>query len=70
MKNIGFVLIVIGIIMTVVTGFNYVTRERVVDVGPVHISANKDNPIEWSPILGGVILVAGIVVVLTKRNEK
>jgi uncharacterized membrane protein len=70
MKNIGFVLIVIGIIMTVVTGFNYVTRERVVDVGPVHISANKDNPIEWSPILGGVILVAGIVVVLTKRNDK
>ncbi len=70
MKNVGIVLIVIGIVMMLVTGFNFVTRERVVDVGPVHISANKDNPVQWSPILGGVILAAGIVVLATTRNEK
>ncbi len=70
MKNVGIVLIVIGIVMMLVTGFNFVTRERVVDVGPVHISANKDNPVQWSPILGGVILAAGIVVLATTRNKK
>ena len=70
MKNVAIVLIVIGIVMMLVTGFNFVTRERVVDVGPVHISANKDNPVQWSPILGGVILAAGIVVLATTRNKK
>ena len=70
MRNLGIVLIVIGMIMMVWTGFNYVTRERVVDVGPVHINADKDNPVQWSPILGGVILAAGIVVMVANKNKK
>jgi len=61
MKNVGIVLVVIGLIMRVWRGFNYVTRERVVDVGLVHINADKGHPLQWSPILGGVILAAGIV---------
>ena len=69
MKNFGIVLIVIGMIMMVWTGFNYVTRERVVDVGPVHVNANKDHPVQWSPIVGGVILAAGIVVMVTNKKS-
>ena len=70
MRNLGIVLVVIGMLMMVWTGFNFVTRERVVDVGPVHISANKNNPVEWSPIIGAIILVAGVVVVVTNKNKK
>jgi len=69
MKNLGIVLVVIGLIMMIWTGFNYVTRERVVDVGPVHIDANKDHPVQWSPILGGVILAAGIVVMVANKGK-
>jgi len=69
MKNLGIGLVVIGVIMMVITGFNFVTREKVVDVGPVHITSNKDNPIHWSPILGGVILVAGIAVIVANKNK-
>ena len=69
MKNLGIVLVVIGLIMMIWTGFNYVTRERVVDVGPVHINADKDHPVQWSPILGGVILAAGIVVMVAKKSK-
>jgi len=70
MKNIGIVLIVIGIVMMAITGFTFVTREKVVDAGPVHISRNKDNPVQWSPILGGIILACGIVVLIIDRNKK
>ena len=70
MKNLGIVLIVIGMIMMVWTGFNYVTRERVVDLGPVHINADKNHPVQWSPIVGGVILTAGIVVMVANKNRK
>jgi Na+/melibiose symporter-like transporter len=69
MKNLGIILVVIGLIMMIWTGFNYVTRERVVDVGPVHIDANKDHPVQWSPILGGVILAAGIVVMVANKGK-
>jgi len=70
MKNLGIVLIVIGMIMMVWTGFNYVTRERVVDVGPIKIDADKNHPVQWSPIVGGVILAAGIVVMVANKNRK
>jgi hypothetical protein len=70
MKNLAIVLIVIGIIMITITGFNFVTRENVVDVGPVHVSANKNNPVQWSPFVGGVILAAGIVIMVVNKNKK
>ena len=70
MKKLGIVLIVIGIAMIAVTGFNVVTRKKIVDVGPVHVTSDKNNPVQWSPILGGVILVAGIAAVVTTRGKR
>jgi hypothetical protein len=69
MKTLAIALIAIGAAMMVFTGFNFVTREKVVDVGPVHVSKNKDNPVEWSPIAGVVILAAGIVVLVAARKK-
>ena len=69
MKTMGFVLIVIGVIMIAYTGFNFITTEKVVDLGPVKISKEVDHPIQWSPILGGVILVGGIVIVVLGRKD-
>jgi hypothetical protein len=68
MKNAGIVLVVLGIIMMVVTGFNYVTREKVVDIGELEIKANKNHAVEWSPIVGGVLLVAGVVALVAKKR--
>jgi hypothetical protein len=68
MKNIGIVLIVVGAIMMAITGFNYVTKEKVVDLGPVEINKEKDHPVQWSPIIGGVLLVAGMVAVFSKKR--
>ena len=65
----GFVLIVIGVIMIAYNGFNFATSEKVVDLGPVKISKEVDHPIQWSPILGGVILVGGIVIVVLGRKS-
>ncbi len=61
-KSLGLILVILGIVMMVYTGFNYITKEKVVDVGPIEISKEKNNPVSWSPIVGVVLLVGGIIV--------
>jgi uncharacterized membrane protein YidH (DUF202 family) len=63
MKAIAIILIIIGVIMMVYTGFNYITTERVVDMGPIHISHDENHLVQWSPIIGSILLVGGIVIV-------
>ena len=61
---IGIILIVIGIIALAYQGITYTTREKVVDIGPIQMSADKEKTIPLPPILGGIALVGGIVLVI------
>jgi len=69
MKNLGIILIVVGLVMTVITGFNVVTKKKVVDLGAVEINKEEKTPIYWSPVLGGVLLIGGIVITLMGRKK-
>jgi drug/metabolite transporter (DMT)-like permease len=69
MKKIGIFLIVIGLILTLVTGFKYFTREKVVDVGSLKISASVPHRVNWSPLLGVGIMVVGGVVLLVGNKK-
>lgn len=68
MRTLGILLIVIGAIMTAFTGFNIITKEKVVDLGPVEINKTEKTPIYWSPVTGVILLVAGVVIVATARR--
>lgn len=67
-KNIGIVLIVIGLLMMVYTGFNFITTEKVVDIGSIEINREKDHPVQWSPIVGLILLAGGILIVANNKN--
>jgi uncharacterized membrane protein YdcZ (DUF606 family) len=67
-KAIGIILIVIGIIMIAYTGFSYVTTEKVVDLGPLQINHEVSHPVQWSPIIGAVLLVGGIVIIALDKK--
>jgi uncharacterized membrane protein len=60
---VGIVLIVIGVIAMAWGGFTYTTREKVIDAGPLQVSADKEHRVPFSPVLGGICLVGGIVLV-------
>jgi hypothetical protein len=60
---IGVVLIVLGIVALAYQGITYTRTERVVDLGPLKVEAEKQETIPLPPILGGAALVAGIVLV-------
>ena len=68
MKTFGIVLIILGIVMMVITGINVVTKEKVVDVGPLEVNKEEKTPVNWSPILGAVLLVGGIA--MTALDKK
>jgi len=68
MKKLGIVLVVIGLMMMIYTGFNYVTKEKVVDLGPIEINKETNHPVQWSPIVGVVLLVGGIVVIVISKK--
>ncbi len=69
MKNLGIVLFVVGIIMTVFTGFNVITNKKVVDLGAVEVTREERTPIYWSPIAGGILAVAGILIFLANKKR-
>ena len=69
-KTIGVVIMVIGLVMTLYTGFNYVTREKVVDIGKIEITADKDNTVSWGPFVGiGVIVIGGVVFLAGRKKN-
>ena len=70
-KSIGIVLIIIGIVMTIYIGFNYVTTEKVVDLGPIQINKEQNHPVQWAPIVGVIIIAIGgfLVVKDSSKND-
>jgi hypothetical protein len=67
-KTIGMVLIVLGLIGLVYGGFSYTTREKVVDLGPIHASRDKTHSVPLPPIAGAIALIGGIALVATGRD--
>jgi len=68
-RTIGIILVVIGIIMMIYTGFNYVTTEKVVEIGDLHIDKKENNFVQWSPIVGGIVLAGGLLLIFISRKK-
>ena len=70
MKIIGIDLIVFGVLGLALGGFNYTTRERVVDLGPLKVDADKQHSVPIAPIAGVAALVGGIVMVMAGSKSR
>ncbi len=55
--------------MLVWTGFSYTRKEKVVDAGPIQISADKQKNVNWPPYVGGIILVAGVFIFVASKRK-
>ena len=65
----GIALIVIGGLILAYQGFSYTQREKKVDLGPIQISADEKKTVPLPPILGGVLVLGGVVVLVTARKS-
>jgi len=69
MKNTGIAILIIGLLLTIFTTFNYFTREKVVDLGKVQITADKRHHVAWSPLIGLAVMGVGGVVLLVSSKK-
>lgn len=68
MKILGAVLVVVGLVALLYGGFSWTEREKVVDVGPLEVTTENRERLPIPPIAGGVILVAGVILLVVKRR--
>lgn len=68
-RTIGIILIVVGAAMLIWSGFTYTKKEKVVDAGPIQISADKEKSVNWPPYAGGILLVGGIILLATAKKS-
>jgi uncharacterized membrane protein len=66
---VGIVLIVLGVVALAYQGVTYTSRERIIDVGPLKATVDRQNTIPLSPVLGVLALAGGIVLVATGRRR-
>jgi len=69
MKILGIVFIILGAVMLVWTGFTYTKKEKIVDAGPIQISADREKSVNWPPYAGGILLIGGIALVALDKKK-
>jgi hypothetical protein len=67
---LGIVLIVLGAVALAYQGITYTTNEKVVDLGPLKVEAKKEKTIPLPPVLGGVAIVVGVVLLIASSRGR
>ena len=70
MKIVGILLIVIGVIALAYGGISYTKREKIVDIGPIEATAERRETIPLPPLLGGLALAGGVVLLIAGSRRK
>jgi hypothetical protein len=70
MKIAGFVLIILGALALIYQGFTYTVHKQDAQLGPVEISHNETHDVWVPPVVGGVLVVAGVAVVIASGRGK
>jgi hypothetical protein len=63
-KVFAIILIALGVVALVYQGFSYTTKENVLDVGPLHVTTEKQNTVPLPPIVGAIALIGGIALLV------
>ena len=69
MKTAAIIILIVGLLMTLYTGFGYMTKEKVLDMGDIEMTMNRHHTAAWPPLLGlGVMVVGGALLVVAKKK--
>ncbi len=66
---IGIILIVIGVTGFALGGFSFTKKEKVVDLGPIEATADDKKTVPIPPLLAGLALAGGVVLVIASARK-
>ena len=66
---LAIVLIVLGVAALAYQGFTYTTRETVIDLGPIHATADREKTVPLPPILGITAIAAGVALLVVGARK-
>jgi hypothetical protein len=69
MKGIAVVLILLGVLALGYQGFTYVTRDKVIDLGPLEVTQEKHKTVLLPPVVGVIAVIAGVAMLLTGSRK-
>lgn len=69
MKILGFVLVVLGALALAYGGISYNRQRTVLDVGPFKATATEQKNVPFSPIVGGILLLGGVLLLVVPRKR-
>jgi len=70
MRTIGILVLLAGLLMTLYTGFTFITKEEVVDLGDVEITREDEHAVNWQPYVGiGTMIIGSALLVMARKNS-
>jgi hypothetical protein len=67
---LGLVLIVVGLAALTYQGVTYTSREKVLDIGPIHATADRDKTVTLPPVLGIAAVAGGVALVVAGLRKR
>ena len=67
---VGILLVILGALALAYQGISYTRQEKILDVGPIHATAETQKRIPLPPILGGLMLVGGVGLLVMGSRQK
>jgi hypothetical protein len=67
---LGVVLILLGVVALVYQGINYTTKETIIDIGPVHATADRHKTLPLPPVLGIAAVAGGVVLLFVGLRKR
>ena len=70
MRLLGIILIVLGAAALVYGGVTYTKRRDTVNLGPLSATVNEKERVNIPPIVGGLVLAAGVALVIVGGRRR
>ncbi|HLJ46905.1 MAG TPA: hypothetical protein VKU01_12895 [Bryobacteraceae bacterium] len=67
MKTAAILLIAIGIVIVVWGAFGFKTRDKVLDVGPIHATKETTHNVPYGPLAGAILAIGGVVLLVKSK---
>ena len=68
-KSFGLILVLTGAVLLIWTGFTYTKKEKLIDAGPIQVSADREKTVSWPPYVGGIVLIAGVFILISSGKK-